>query len=256
MPKRLTTEDYINRCKKQGLDLPIEDYVNNSTKIKHKCKYGHIYEQRPDSHLHGFGCNICSRKKHKTPEEYYQECKDKGLDLPIEDYVNNSTKIKHKCIKCGNIYYQRPHAHLNGNGCPFCKGIKKKTSEEYYQECKSKGLDLPIEDYVNSRTKSNHKCNKCGNIYEQTPKSHLKGSGCPLCGTNVSATKRRKSPENYYNECKSKGYDLPSEHYVNTDTKIKHRCIKGHVYEQTPHDHLRGKGCPNCNGTKKKTPKG
>ena len=22
----------------------------------------------------------------KTPEEYYNECKEKGLDLPIEDY--------------------------------------------------------------------------------------------------------------------------------------------------------------------------
>ena len=50
---------------------------------------------------------------------------------------------------------------------------RKKTTEEYIQECKSKGLDLPIEDYVNTKTKIKHKCNKCGNIYKQTPHYHL-----------------------------------------------------------------------------------
>ena len=57
----------------------------------------------------------------KTPEEYYNECKEKGLDLPIEDYINNSTKIKHIC-KQGHTYYQTPYAHYRLNhGCPICK---------------------------------------------------------------------------------------------------------------------------------------
>ena len=54
--------------------------------------------------------------KRKTPEEYYKECKSKGLDLPIEDYVNNKTKINHKCKK-GHIYKQSPSKHLNGQCC-------------------------------------------------------------------------------------------------------------------------------------------
>lgn len=114
--------------------------------------------------------------RRKTPEEYVQECKNKGLDLPIEDYINNSTKINHKCSK-GHIYLQTSHGHLNGQGCTVCK---KKTTEEYIHECMDKGYDLPIEDYINTRTRINHKCMQ-GHVYPQEPRSHLEGIGCPLC---------------------------------------------------------------------------
>lgn len=180
MPRRKTNEEYIQECKDKGLDLPIENYINNSTKIKHKCKQGHVYPQRPDMHLQGQGCPICSDdKKKKTSEEYIQECNDKGYDLPIEDYKGALTKINHKC-KYGHIYPQKPSDHLKGYGCSICYGNKKKTPEEYLQECKDKGLDLPIEDYKNGSTKINHKCSK-GHVYPQNPRNHLQGQGCPTC---------------------------------------------------------------------------
>lgn len=187
----------------------------------------------------------------KTPEEYCNLCKERGLDLPIEDYVNNKTKIRFKCSK-GHIYFQRPDHHLNNHGCKLCATIKlsnkrRKTAKEYIQECKEKGLDLPIEPYVNSRTKIKHKCKKCNNVYSQKPSNHLSDHGCPKCATDNLANIRRKSQERYIKECKDKGYDLPIEEYVNAYTKINHKCSKGHVYEQTPNDHLHNKGCPVCN---------
>lgn len=185
MPRKLTNEDYINRCKEKCFDLPIEEYVNNSTKIKHKCsKCNNIYEQRPNNHLKGQGCPLCGNNKKglsikKTTKQYLQECKSKGLDLPIESYVNALTKIKHICIK-GHIYLQAPHDHLKGFGCSICSENKQKTPKEYYKLCKSKGLDLPIEDYINNHTKIKHKCSK-GHIYKQVPSDHLYGKGCPIC---------------------------------------------------------------------------
>lgn len=120
MPRRKTNEEYIQECKDKGLDPPIEDYVNIRTQINHTCKYGHIYPQRPHDHLIGQGCPICSGKKKKTPEEYIQECKEKGLDLPIEDYKGNKTKIRHMCSK-GHLYTQTPSDHLyNLADCPIC----------------------------------------------------------------------------------------------------------------------------------------
>ena len=183
--------------------------------------------------------------RRKTPEEYVQECKNKGLDLPIEDYINNSTKINHKCSK-GHIYLQTPHGHLNGQGCTVCK---KKTTEEYIHECMDKGYDLPIEDYINTRTRINHKCSK-GHIYLQTPHGHLNGQGCSICGGT-----KKKTTEDYLQECKEKGLDLPIEDYINSMTKINHKCSKGHIYPQTPNGHLSGYGCPVCYGNEKKTPK-
>ena len=129
---------------------------------------------------------------------------------------------------------------------------KRKTTEEYIEECKQENYDLPIEKYINADSKIKHKCNSCGKIYEQTPYAHVKrGQGCPICGRKKSIKNRKgktkkKTSKEYIQECKQRGYDLPIEPYVNNRTKIKHKCKQGHVYKQTPNDHLRGKGCKEC----------
>lgn len=186
--------------------------------------------------------------KYKTPKQYKQECINMGLDLPVDSYIDSKTKIKHKCRKCNKMYEQNPNNHLQGKGCPICNGNKKKTTKEYIDECKRLGYDLPIEPYVNNKTKINHKCNKCGYIYKQKPDNHLHNNGCPNC-----RGKFKKTPQEYYNECKQRGLDMPIENYINALTKIKHRCDKGHVYKQQPSSHLNGNGCPKCFGKSKKT---
>ena len=179
MPRKKTPEEYLNECREKGLDLPIEDYKGVNVKIKHKCKYGHIYPQKPNGHLDGNGCPICSGNNKKTPEEYVKECKEKGYDLPIEDYINNNTKIKHKCSK-GHIYPQKPNSHLRGKGCPKCKGKQTKIPKEYYDICRNNLYDVPIENYKSSSALLKFKCLK-GHIYSQRASSHLEGYGCPIC---------------------------------------------------------------------------
>lgn len=131
MAKRKTAEEYLQECKNKGLDLPVEKYINSRTKIKHKCKNGHVYEQTPNKHLHRQQCPKCSlMNKTKTTKEYIGECKAKELDLPVEDYVDRRTKIKHKC-KNGHVYEQTPGNHLAGYGCRYCAGNLRKTPNAY-----------------------------------------------------------------------------------------------------------------------------
>lgn len=245
MTRKKTPEEYYDECKEKGYDLPIENYRGSKIKIKHKCSKGHIYYQIPNDHLKGIGCKECgiisrSSKQKKTAREYIKECKERGVDLPIEDYINNHTRIKHKCSK-GHIYYQIPKSHLKGFGCSKCSNKYSYTPREYFNICKREELDLPIEDYINNSTRIKHKC-KYGHIYEQTPSSNLKGIGCPIC-----SGLKKKTPEEYYSECKSKGYDLPIEDYRGNKVRIKHVCKKGHIYEQRPNNHLQGASCPICN---------
>ena len=246
-----TPYKYNVLCRQKGYDLPIEPYINNHTPIKHKCRNEHVYEQRPSDHLRGVGCPRCARVHRKTPQEYLQECKDRGLDLPIEPYINADTNIKHKCSE-GHIYSQAPRDHLRGIGCRECanlamKYVRRKTNEEYINECKQLGYDIPIEEYIDTNTKIKHKCSKCGNVYLQTPHSHLRGDSCPKCGIDKIKQKLRKTPIQYYDECIERGYDIPIEPYVNNRTKIKHKCNKcGKIYKQKPSDHLQGYGCPKC----------
>ena len=182
--------------------------------------------------------------KAKTPQEYYNECKEKGLDLPIEDYVNNRTKIKHKCSK-GHTYKQIPRSHLQGHGCPYCVGTKKKTTLYYVTECKHRGYDQPIEDYKGNKVKIKHKC-KRGHIYLQTPNNHLQGHGCPTC--NKKLPYLAYSQEEYIRLAIKKSNAIPKEQYRGRMTKIKHKCLNcGNTYNQFPNDLLRNHiGCPYC----------
>ena len=234
-------------CKEHNYDLPKDnqEYTKTKDNYVYICNKHGEYKQTWQNHKEGKGCRECGLervkiKNAKTDKCYLQECKQKGLDLPIEPYVNNIKKIRHKCSK-GHIYEQTPRDHLRGSGCPYCSGQAKRVDKEYYLvQCKERGYDLPIEKYINSKTPINHKC-KQGHVYKQTPNAHLSGNGCPKCKGNY-----KRTPRDYYDECKDKGYDIPIEYFVDVKTPIKHKCSKGHVYKQRPSVHLQGQGCPKC----------
>ena len=186
MVRRKTNEEYVSECKEKGLDLPIEEYKGAHTPIKHMCKQGHVYKQKPNNHLSGNGCPKCYGTPKKTTQQYIKECKQKGYDLPIEEYKGTHTKINHMCKNCGNSYSQRPNDHLKGQSCPKCgmensNGVKWKTTQQYIKECKQLGLDLPIENYIDAKTPINHMC-KQGHVYKQAPYYRLHYyCGCPIC---------------------------------------------------------------------------
>ena len=46
-------------------------------------------------------------------------------------------------------------------------------------------------------------------------------------------------------------YGYSKVNYINNSTKVTIRCITHGEFEQTPHNHLEGKGCPHCGGTAK-----
>ena len=138
MSRKLTFKEYKDRCIDLGVNIPLE-YKGANTKSKHICRgCGIIFDQSPS---HNYARKLCSkcghkktslkckgqkrtskllRNKRKSPEEYMQECKERGYDLPLEDYIKATIKINHKCEKCGNVYEQRPDDHLHGRGCPVC----------------------------------------------------------------------------------------------------------------------------------------
>ena len=199
MVRKKTSQEYYDECKKNELDLPIEPYVNNKTKIKHLCsKCGNVYLQSPGHHLEGMGCKRCAieytaslTRVSKTKYEYENYCKKHGYDLPLSGFDKTSDYIKFKCSSCGRIYTQRVNSHNLGCSCQVCANKKsnrcrnsletRKSYEQYIEECKQKRLDLPIEVYVKGNIKINHKCNKCGFVYKQEPTVHLQGHGCPIC---------------------------------------------------------------------------
>ena len=59
----------------------------------------------------------------KTTEEYKKLLKEKhsGKIICLGEYVNNSTKILHKCLEHNYEYYSTPNCVLTSkHGCPKC----------------------------------------------------------------------------------------------------------------------------------------
>lgn len=163
----------------------LEEYRGVNEKLKCYCKRCNTYFTISPTNLYK-GATHKNCKLRLSNEEFktklYKEFKDfdKYLIL-VSDYKGRHKDIKVKCKKCNRIFTTTPGRLYENKKCLFCYGTPKKTTQSYYMECLNKGLDLPIEDYINDTSKIKHKCSKCGYIYKQIPSNHLQGNGCPRC---------------------------------------------------------------------------
>lgn len=171
------------------------------------------------------------------------------------------TKAKEKvCIICPKhgVFFQNIYNHLNGHGCPKCAKEKKSnlntlTTEIFIKKVKiihNNKYDYSKVEYKNSQTKVCIICPQHGEFW-QTPSMHLCGQGCPTCAGIV-----RKDTKQFVNEARKvhgDRYDYSKVEYVNNRTKVCIICPIHGEFWQSPKHHLKGKGCPMCNGKFKKT---
>ena len=104
------------------------------------------------------------------------------FDYSLVEFKNNKDVITIICPIHGE-FQQRVDEHLKGRGCAKCCGLYRTTEEfiELAKEIHKERYDYSMVEYVNSEHKITIKCNRCGNIFEQKPFSHLQGHGCPYC---------------------------------------------------------------------------
>ena len=186
-------------------------------------------------------------------------------DYSKVEYVNNRTKV---CIICSEHgeFWQTPHNHLKGQGCPKCKNKKiskseTKTSEKFIDEARNihgDKYDYSNVVYTGAKDKVEIICKKHG-LFFQTPSSHLQGSGCPLCGSERTIKKKSESftTESYIKRAKeihNGKYSYEKTIYEKMKEKIIITCPVHGDFEQTAEKHIYGKcGCPKCGGTNKLT---
>lgn len=132
MPRKLTTEQFIERARKVHGDkygYDHVDYVNTYTKVKIECYEHGIFEQLPNRHIQGrTGCRKCLGDNRKlTTEQFIERARvahgDKyGYDHV--DYVSSKLKVKIECHYHG-IFEQLPCDHLRGMGCARCAAANR-----------------------------------------------------------------------------------------------------------------------------------
>ena len=169
-------------------------YVNNKVKIKIICGLHGLFEQRPSSHLRGAGCPTCSLKQRSdkatnnrsNTAEFIQKAEkvhNKFYNYSKTKYIKALAKVQIVCPIHG-IFEQKANAHLNGQGCPKCRGGVRLTTAVFVENATkihNSKFDYSLVEYVNSLSKVKIICPIHG-VFEQTPHDHLSGRGCSNCG--------------------------------------------------------------------------
>ena len=109
--------------------------------------------------------------------------------------------------------------------------------------------DYSLVEYINNKTKVKIICPEHG-IFEQKPNNHnTQKQGCPKCSKDRISNKLRKdiiSVINDFDMIHGNKYDYSLVEYIGSRSKVKIICSEHGIFEQTPHHHLRGSGCPIC----------
>ena len=128
---------------------------------------------------------------------------------------------------------------------------KKRTTEEFIKLANDihKGkYDYSIAEYKNKEEKIDIICPIHG-VFKQKASLHLKGSGCPKCSYIERGLSARKNKDIFVSEANrihKNYYSYEKFVYVNSHTKGTILCPKHGEFQQTPNDHLQGKGCNLC----------
>lgn len=170
-------------------------------------------------------------------------------------YRHSKERVTIICPKHGS-FEQTPNSHLNGRGCPACgneaKGAASRlTQKQYIRTVRRVHGDKY--DYSKAVYKGAHKkieiiCDKHGPFW-QIANEHKKGRGCPQCGIESRSNLHRYNTEVFAEkaqEVHGNKYDYSLVNYKMRGDKISIVCPEHGEFKQSPADHLRGYGCPQC----------
>lgn len=201
------------------------------------------------------------RSRTRTLENYLELARDRfGNEYSYErvrEPVSFHTKVEIFHTKCGNWYEQKIGSHaVLGNTCFSCsrKQAKQKITHSYEQFIETaKNIhgdkyDYSKAIYINSSSKVEIGCLKCGNWFWQKVNSHTTGckSGCPRCVNRFTMQN-----DEFINKCKivhGDNFDYSRVLYTGAKTKIEIGCKKCKTwFWQLPGcHHNRKHGCPEC----------
>ena len=176
-------------------------------------------------------------------------------DYSLVNYINSYSKVKIICQIHGE-FEQTPKNHLRGCNCPKCSSYLKSgrnlNKESFIEKSNLKHsykYDYSLVNYINSYSKIKIICPIHG-IFEQKPFHHYNGHGCQKCSNDFKSFNDFLEKAHQIHDLK---YDYSLVNYIDTHIKIKIICPIHGIFEQRPHHHYNGSGCPKCKNSKGET---
>lgn len=199
MGKKITTEDFISKAKEvhgDKYDYSKSEYLDWKTLVVIICPLHGEFLLSPNKHLNGRGCQKCSNKVYnrnfKLIENELKKIHNNRYNYSNVEYVNLSKKVNITC-KIHGDFEQTIENHLKRKqGCPSCSNNNKLSVNDFINksiEVHGIKYDYSLSEYNGAHNKIKIICSIHG-MFEQTPRSHLNGCGCPVC--NLGFTKQFK----------------------------------------------------------------
>lgn len=262
-----TRESFIRKAKDVYGDTYTYEqvvYISSMTLVRIGCPKGHMFSRLPNKFLQGEGCGECSGHG-RTFAEFRRRSDEKyGKDtfkFQEEDYYGMTSLLQVTC-PMGHKFTIDAHTHIrekSKGGCMECSrnqaSIRKSHTQEdcvtLFESTHGDRYDYSLLTYVNSTTPVTIICRIHGE-FQQTPSSHIQGSGCKQCGFKQLANTKTRSDEEWINRARSVHGDKYAYLRVFRLIDLKNRpffeihCSKGHMFTQRCEHHLQGNGCPSC----------
>lgn len=174
------------------------------------------------------------------------------FDYSKVKYINNYTPILIGCPIHGEIE-TIPANHLRGLGCSKCgRESRRLTLDSIISMAKEKHGDKydysKVKDFTSTKDKVTITCPYHGDFNQQIS-NHLRGDGCPKCGSISAANSNSNGDDIFLTRAKEKHgdkYDYSKAVYKGMVKKLTIGCPIHGFYEQAAKDHLGGAGCPEC----------
>ncbi|HSE99733.1 MAG TPA: hypothetical protein VLA48_02465 [Nitrososphaeraceae archaeon] len=267
MSKKITTELFVQKAEivhGYKYDYSKSVYTESRNFIIITCPIHGDFSQRANCHTTGKGCKKCGvderiRKRTFTNQLFIEKVNllfNNKYDYSLINYKNSNSLIDIICPQHG-VFCKKASKHIQGQGCPICSSLnhsgrfKNSTTDTFIMkatEIHGDEFDYSSVLYKSAIETVKIICKQHG-VFEQTPHTHLTGSGCNKCGIESTANKRRNTLEYFIekaNEKHKNTYSYLNSIYKNSDTKIIITCNKHGDFRQIPSSHLNGNGCPSC----------
>jgi very-short-patch-repair endonuclease len=179
-------------------------------------------------------------------------------DYAETEYRHSNEKVSIICPAHG-AFTQTPHHHLKGQGCRSCGHAKRfGTGDLAYNlswfieragAVHGDRYDYSGTEYRGTQEKLRIRCPKHG-LFEQRADGHLAGHGCPSCAADRGAGFRSTTQEDFLTRARQvhgdDHFDYSQVEYEAMITKVTIICAVHGAFQQKPHHHVNGHGCPKC----------
>ena len=246
-----TIEQMREIAQKKGGKCLSNTYINSQTKLKWKCKNGHIWEAIPNAIIRGQWCKKCADNERSIKRrqagliEVQEFAKSKKGKCISTEYKGAHSPLTWECEK-GHQWTTFFSSIKHGNTwCPHCSNRAKLTIDQMQELARKKGGKCLSIKYVNIDTKLLWQC-KEGHKWESIPYLIKNGSWCPQCNVIKRSRAQRSSIEDMTALAKSRGGKCISKTYTNSQTPLTWECNNGHQWKAKPMNIKKGTWCPIC----------